>query len=810
METIPQPVSKVRRVRKTKLSKLREYFASEEPRVSFDWSTESCSSTSNISIDNSSEEESFGTFASEVECSSASASEEESPSAFAEDTALPINENVLQSSVLETARAPSPHWTDMFSSIDPECDFIDEETLPDELLHTKVPLYSGSEVGLKNFDALLRAFCLRFRLDDTAGTNLYKVFQMCLPKNNLAPTPHSYVYRMKKRLSLNSNLISFNDGVYCSLFFGDFLKDVAESNWNALVDYADERVRQPVCDIPSHKVCTDFSTTNVNLNLIMFTDGVSVVKSSANNELWPVWMALCELPPLLRMMRENIVLCGLFAGRSKPPWHSIVPELIKQLSMEHHIDIFSRNVILKFQVILMAADSIAKPHLLNMYQHNGFYGCNYCTALGISIDRHHGYYPHDTPFTIRNPDVTEKLLIIAENQEFEGRYENVAGVKGRSAFHDLVPGLPLSCGIDYMHGVLQGVYQELLKLQIKTLAGPLRKLINQEAKDISAPKELIEHGRNVRGHEDISYFKANEFFNYLFFVGVVIMKDRLSTNLYEHYLQLVFGIRILLESNKPEDINEAELMISLFCENYSKLYGNPKLDTLNVHLLQHLAHQVRSFGPLFVFSTMCFESANRLLGKLCSGTHSQCTTICRRYLEWQFLREIDLDDDPVKQLTGQWLNKFKAREPQGCFERDVDENEHVRFARECYVGCKISSRMEVDGTYYDSSCYKRDLKAPNSFVTILKGGKHKLGQILYFVTMPEESQLPFQQYAAIAFFTILESISIPGLTDREWYLRVEKTDQQDLVPLENFEKLLHIQSNNKLWLLKVPKFIDHM
>ena len=60
---------------------------------------------------------------------------------------------------------------------------------------------------------------------------------------------------------------------------------------------------------------------------------------------------------------------------------------------------------------------------------------------------------------------------------------------------------------------------------------------------------------------------------------------------------------------------------------------------INLHCLRHLRHQIRLFGPLFVFPAMCFQSANRLFGQLFTGTTSQFQMIFGRYLENQALSE---------------------------------------------------------------------------------------------------------------------------------------------------------------------------
>ena len=157
--------------------------------------------------------------------------------------------------------------------------------------------------------------------------------------------------------------------------------------------------------------------------------------------------------------------------------------------------------------------------------------------------------------------------------------------------------LSLACGIDYMHCVLLSVYQDLLKQQLKTLTAFDRCGFN-EVRATCAPKDLSAHGRRIRGVDEIGYFKANEFYN-SFFVAVVLLKGKLDSELYEHYLFLVFDIRTLLESDQPRAVAEAGQMLQLFCEQYADLYCNGKLETLNAHLLKHLSHQVCLWFHLF-------------------------------------------------------------------------------------------------------------------------------------------------------------------------------------------------------------------
>ena len=246
------------------------------------------------------------------------------------DESVDNEKRLLQSSFQETSRAPSPHFTDEISSVQPQ------ETgncLSLETPHYQSkPLYAGASLDYNKFDTMLRSFSFNFHLDDSATIELLKMFRLSLPQSAKILFPHSSVYRMKKRFHDFSSVISLDTGSYCSISFSEFLKHVVELNWCNLVRYAERRTSCQVPDIPLDKVCSNFSLETITRHLCLSTDGVSIVKSSSKNELWPLWLSLCELPPKIRMMQRNIILAGLYSGETKPPWEAIVSELQKKFA----------------------------------------------------------------------------------------------------------------------------------------------------------------------------------------------------------------------------------------------------------------------------------------------------------------------------------------------------------------------------------------------------------------------------------------------------------------------------------------------
>ena len=77
---------------------------------------------------------------------------------------------------------------------------------------------------------------------------------------------------------------------------------------------------------------------NLRVRLILNTDG-AIVRNSASESAYPVWVALADLPPVLLSKFENIVLCSLWYGTGDAPWTSISQhyknELNKTFELSH-------------------------------------------------------------------------------------------------------------------------------------------------------------------------------------------------------------------------------------------------------------------------------------------------------------------------------------------------------------------------------------------------------------------------------------------------------------------------------------------
>ena len=355
------------------------------------------------------------------------------------------------------------------------------------------------------------------------------------------------------------------------------------------------------------------------------------------------------MPPILRMSRKNIVLSCLFVGFGAQNWNEIVPRLRAELFSP--IEVFGPDfpkITTSFKVRLLVTDLVAKPHVLNTMQFNGYFGCHFGTAEGITIGRAHAYCPHNQSGSIRETTLHCRYVEAAELRSATSSASCFV-VKGQSAFSDVVSGLPLTAPIDYMHCILLGVFPELLKHLLKKMAPTYRKETKDLVPSPNCPRELITYSRKIRSLDEINQFKANEFFNWLFYLSPVVFWKRIPKVLYDNLLSFVFGVRLLLEFSKEENVVVAERLLNQFCSSVVEIFdGNERVET--IHSLRHLPTHVRRFGPLFAFSAMSFESANRILSEVFTGSHYECEVVCRPFLQRQ--RLLDLHNKSEESVFG--------------------------------------------------------------------------------------------------------------------------------------------------------------
>ena len=105
--------------------------------------------------------------------------------------------------------------------------------------------------------------------------------------------------------------------------------------------------------------------------------------------------------------------------------------------------------------------------------------------------------------------------------------------------------------------------------------------------------------------------------------------------------KFVFAVRLLNE--KSDEIKLCNELLNKFCSSMSEKTG--AFESINFHLLRHLAWQAKNFGPLFATSASMFESANHWLIAPLTGTVNHCEIMVTRFLRRELLAGLNSMDN---------------------------------------------------------------------------------------------------------------------------------------------------------------------
>ena len=227
-------------------------------------------------------------------------------------------------------------------------------------------------------------------------------------------------------------------------------------------------------------------------------------------------------------------------------------------------------------------------------------------------------------------------------------------------------------------------------------------------------------------------------FNWLFYVGPIVFYETIGQLLYDELMNLVFGVKLLMESSSSRNISLADHLLNEFCKDVIATFReNQRIETINVHSLRHLPDQVKRFGPLFCCSALSFESANRILGELFTSSHHEIEIICRRFLQLRRLNDTTIESPEVQRVWNQLFGIEELEKSQ--LDHGTKETDLLREGRRCYSNGRFYNRQFFRNVYFDSQCFSRvsmqgDCK---SFVSFSYRSELCFGQIMSFVSIPE-------------------------------------------------------------------------
>jgi hypothetical protein len=600
--------------------------------------------------------------------------------------------------------------------------------------------------------------------------------------------------------------------------------------------YCSKRKGQFLHDIHTGTGCSHLHNKPNVLGAIFNTDGVQPYRSSTV-AVWPLYLAFANLPPNIRMNRDNIVTIAVWVG-SKPPMKILfepLREALARLSEPNGLTIALPDGTKSFTLALLFGifDLIAKAPVLNMHQHSGSNGCSVCLHPGESFSRRR-VYAAGVNYACRSH---EMYLTDATKALTEGTIVN--GIKGSSPLTDLVD-LCDSVPVDYMHCVLEGVTKRLLEVWAKSTdsaayIGPSLGQVDKTLLMQRPPHDFSRPPRSIIKHR--KYWKASEFRNWLLYYSLPLLSDVLPPLFVHHHALLVCSNHILLQNKLQEvQIQVAEDMLAAYYELLPELYGKINC-TLNSHLLIHLPKYVRLWGSLWTHSAFGFESFN---GFVTSMIHSKFK------LGDQLLYSLDVADtlavltsrltEVESEKTLEFLSMktshhrnmsqlFPGTYSIGNFVSSLSQQESELLAQlsgnRSLEGRSFHRLYHNDTLYHSTQYGKKDGKRNSTVCCYKENSVQKFGVIQKFVSCSRSINAALITPFKIADMSLLKRLGNPNRNILQSYAEADLLNafvipvEKNLLPLcaipisDLLCKCVYVTCSTINCVIKIPNNFEH-
>lgn len=257
---------------------------------------------------------------------------------------------------------------------------------------------------------------------------------------------------------------------------------------------------------------------------------------------------------------------------------------------------------------------------------NHYHGCAKCTTIGEWDKKgHHMSFPRI--------DASRRSNASFRNREDEDHHKEDSLMEELSI--NMVEDFPVS---DALHLLDLGIMKKCL---VGWTLGSFNFRTKWSGRDIDQISNLlllynsfkpIEIHRAIRKLDSLKHWKGLEFRTFLLYLGVVILKDFLSAESYNHFLILFCAVTLCSSKFYDKQTDLADILFREYIEQYINIYGKDSI-TSNVHNLCHLVDDVKRFGPLPNFSAYPFENRLSYIKKLVRNGNRPLAQIAKRLNE---------------------------------------------------------------------------------------------------------------------------------------------------------------------------------
>lgn len=262
---------------------------------------------------------------------------------------------------------------------------------------------------------------------------------------------------------------------------------------------------------------------------------------------------------------------------------------------------------------------------LGVANFNGQHGCLKCTTIGeYSYASHSNIFPN----TICEKRTDEKF----RNKCYGSHHKMDSPLLKLDI--DMIEDFPVGDALHLLHlGIMKrklfGWRDGLFRFSDTKWPA---KTTQEVTKSIFSSKLPFEFKRKMRGLDELSHWKGTEFRSFLHYIGIVVLKDSLSREVYNHFLLIFVAATICSSKLYFKLLPLARHLLNQYIEMYKEIYGEQYINS-NVHNLAHLVDEVERFGELESFSAYSFENMLGKIKRLIRNGNRPLAQVSKRILE---------------------------------------------------------------------------------------------------------------------------------------------------------------------------------
>lgn len=343
---------------------------------------------------------------------------------------------------------------------------------------------------------------------------------------------------------------------------------------------------------------------NVTLRQSIHVDGVSLSDSSSLMA-WTILGHPIEIPSI------EPVLLGCYVGYKDPKsFDDFLFDFVQEdkIAREQGFEVNEESKFkIYFDNCLFIMDAPARSKATHTMGHGSKYGCPVCTQKGRTRGVPSVQYSGKIEHPLRT---NESFRTRRDKDHHHQNFKDNHCVLEENENLDMV----LDFVIDPMHTVDLGVQKKTIKLLFTKKLQERYNLSNEGLEVLGTkyesfgefkPLEIMRKPRNLK--DNWPRLKASENRAILLHYGFELFRDVLHPDLYNHFLMLMLGIRLLSDpASRATDLDLGNELLKEYVLHYSKFYGNHR--SYVVHALLHLHAFVQKHGPLYSFSAYKYEN----------------------------------------------------------------------------------------------------------------------------------------------------------------------------------------------------------